>query len=91
MGKFNNDEIIAQVADYRSKGMPENFGLFAPGIMIRRHGSDKLKKMLRTWYEQMSLYSYRDQLSLAYAIWRHPEVKVHLMDFRKTYEGFMDR
>jgi hypothetical protein len=88
---FDNENIENLVHDFKIDGMPENNGLYAPGIMIRRHNVMQLSKMCFTWYKKMMEYSYRDMLSLAYAIWKHPEVNIHLMDFKTTYEGFMDR
>ena len=85
-----SDVIRKQVAFYKSVGMPEDYGLWAPGIMIRRHGVEKLFQMMRMWYEQMALYSPRDQLSFAYSKWRNrKEVVVGEMPFGETYKSFI--
>ena len=44
--------------------MPPSFGLFATGVMGRRHGSQRLAAMCEDWHDEMLNHSKRDQLSL---------------------------
>jgi len=80
-----------QINRYAKENFPNNFGLFAPGIMIRNHKSKNLSNMLRCWWNEVLLGSHRDQISLAYSIWKHPKIKINLLDFNKTYTKFMAR
>ena len=79
-----------QVNKYRAEGMPEHFGLFAPGVMVRRH-TEELAGFLDFWMGEILAHSHRDQVSLAYSMWKNPSTWVNLMPFRKTYELWMGR
>ena len=85
--KLQNTE---QVKKYQEI-VPKNFGLWAPGIMIRRHNVPALQAMMKTWYSEMIKGSHRDQISFAYARFKHQNVNMIEMPFTKTYEDFMSR
>lgn len=75
----------------RRMGMPENFGLFAPGIMIRRHNDSEIREFDIDWWTYFfDWHIMRDQISLAYTFWR-TGIMPDLMPFKETYELFMDR
>jgi len=77
----------AQIKRYKKEGLPGKQGLYAPGIMWRHH-NDRVNAMMKTWYEEYSNGCERDQISLAYTVWKHPEVKIKGMKFKKTYDLF---
>jgi hypothetical protein len=94
-------DATKQMNRYRNIGLPENSGLYAPGIMVRRHGVGQLRKMMRFWYEEIMLKdsSHRDMLSFAMAFWKYAHdrvsedrrVKVALVDFKENYNKFIVR
>lgn len=59
------DIIQSQVDHYKSCEYPENNGLAATGIIVRRH-SDSIKEFNKMWMEHVMKYSIRDQLSFDY-------------------------
>ncbi len=61
------DMIRKQVAYYREKGMPEHFGLFMGGLLLR---SSAVASFNEKWWKEILQFSSRDQLSLAYTLWR---------------------
>jgi hypothetical protein len=84
---IDKQEIIQlQLKKYATEGMPDNFGLFAPGIMIKKNVED-VNIFMKLWYDEVEEYSYRDIISLSYMIWKHP-IKLSLMPFKETYFQF---
>lgn len=61
--------ISDQQKFYKNEGFPENFGLYACGIMLRRN-TDKIKVLNLKWYEQICKYSSRDQVSFPYCLFK---------------------
>lgn len=60
--------IDAQMDDYRRQGYPENRGLAETGALLRRH-SHRIRRFNEVWWEQVSRFSVRDQLSFDYVAW----------------------
>lgn len=80
--KRDDSQIINQQMDhYREQGMPKNFGLAGHGIMIRRHLRPNLERHSELCWEEVKKWSYRDQLSFYFVLWKHNLVKLHLFDF----------
>ena len=68
--------VDAQVNHYRKEGCPENLGLYACGMFFRRH-TKVVKQVSRRWFQEISRWSHRDQISLPYVLWAtdfHPTV-----------------
>lgn len=89
---INNKEksiIRNQITRYGKLRMPRGYGLWAPGIMLRKHGVKALSKMMYDWHEEIVNYSYRDIISLPYAIWLNPLVSIGEMEFQYIYNLFM--
>jgi len=57
-----------QMAKYKEKGFPEDFGLNACGI-IGRWNNEKTAEFERLWWDEVLQGSYRDQLSFDYVRW----------------------
>ena len=91
MGAEDNRLLKKQISRYKN-WIRENYGLWAPGIMIRKHGHPELRNMMRKWYEEMLVGSHRDIISfpVAYKEFRE-KVVLNEMDFRKTYDAFIVR
>jgi hypothetical protein len=74
--------------------MPSNFGLWAPGIMIRKKNV-LLEHMMEIWWNDVCRYSYRDIPSLSWAMWKKESLfdmnMLKEYEFNKTYHDFMDR
>jgi len=63
----NVDNIVKFLKHH---GYPANFGLSQNGIMIRKN-EPHIKKLCGYWWDVVSNYSHRDQLSLHYIFWKH--------------------
>lgn len=68
--RLNGKHLIhKQVAKYKSEGFPEQYGLYATGIMIRRNNED-VKRFNEVWWNEVRDFSERDQISQCYASWK---------------------
>lgn len=63
--------IQKQIDNYRVFGVPENNGLIQSGLIMRKL-SQTVINLCDIWWQHLSLYSVRDQLSFAFASWRVP-------------------
>ena len=70
IGKAKPDEVDSLVSKYKKEGFPENFGLTAGGIILRRHNSPECKKIMDMWWDMYKNGPKRDQLSLMYCMWK---------------------
>ena len=61
--------IQGQMAKYLARGLPKDYGLYAPGIMLRKN-TPFVRELMKEWWGEVLLGSYRDQISLPYVIWR---------------------
>ena len=85
-GKDAKEVLQQQINNYKKDGFPKDFGLFAPGIMIRRN-THEVRNFMYMWWYQVKKYSYRDIVSFPYVLWNYP-IDVDLMPFKSTYRGF---
>jgi len=81
--------IRKQITDYKAEGVPRYMGLYAPGIMVRKHGNDRVKCLMSCWWEQIEKYSHRDQIGLAYSLWKNQGINMIAMDFVSNYREFV--
>jgi hypothetical protein len=58
----------AQIAEYQSLGVPED-AAFASGLLIRRHDDAALTAAMELWWQQVTRFTARDQISLPYVLW----------------------
>jgi hypothetical protein len=62
-------ETSRLLARYRKEGMPEAFGLFEAGVIIRKAGSE-FERLLVSWWQAYLDGVGRDQLALMYSSWK---------------------
>ena len=64
---------------YVKINFPDNLGLTENCIIIRRHNKKDIIKLMEVWWNEIKNYSYRDQLSLNFAIWKlNLTIKIYL-------------
>lgn len=61
---------IRQCHALYKKGFPEHWGLNENNIIFRTH-SELMKKVDEEWWWWITNYSYRDQFSYMYCLWKH--------------------
>ncbi len=80
--KRDNAKTVRKQMDfYRAEGYPKNNGLIASGIMIRKHHRQNLEKHCEKWWEQITRWSLRDQLSFNYVLWKYKLINVHYFSY----------
>ena len=50
---------------------PKHNGLIESTVLVRKNKAD-VKKLMKLWFEMVSKYSRRDQLSFDYCLWKNP-------------------
>jgi glycosyltransferase involved in cell wall biosynthesis len=68
--KYSGLPLIAQVESYREAGLLQDSGLWAGGVIARQHGP-KYVNFENDWWAECKKWSYQDQLSLPYVLWKH--------------------
>lgn len=64
------ERIVQQAMRYVDAGMPFNWGLWATGVIARRH-DDAVFKWGIDWGNEIMAHSYQDQISHPFTCWRH--------------------
>lgn len=90
-GKDSADIIKNQEKMIRESGFSGDYmngRFFEPGIMYRQHHNEIIVRIMNDWWQLVKDYSYRDQLSLTYILWKQ-NVSVPLLTDRTYREGNM--
>lgn len=69
-GIYDSENIQRQMNFYKKEKFPTHNGLYVSGQLFRRH-TKRLKEFSKLWWEQVERFSYRDQVSLPYTIWKY--------------------
>lgn len=89
--RLNRDDkntIRQQVKEYKMEGLPNNTGLTENRIIIRKHGSERLKRFMELWWHEILTKSRRDQISFNYLLWKYP-LKINIYNPKKFYNSFI--
>lgn len=70
-GKASKKTLLSQIKNYKDNGFPERFGLFETNVVIRKHNDKDCKKIMDDWWNEMSIWTKRDQLSFTYSLWKN--------------------
>lgn len=69
-GKAQGPEVRKQIEEYKKEGFPAHYGLFENSFIVREHNNKKCICLMDMWWEQMKQFTWRDQLSLSYVLWK---------------------
>jgi hypothetical protein len=72
--------VQKQMEKYEKENYPTQRGLSANSIMLRKHNKKEIIKLSDMWWDEISNFSRRDQLSLYYCIWKL-DVKHYLLKY----------
>ena len=67
----DTENVRNQMHKYYEEGMPRHWGMFCANCLPRENNNDILRKIMREWWQEVYRYSFRDQLSLPYIIWKN--------------------
>jgi hypothetical protein len=67
LAKYAGEPVLEQAEDYRQAGHPEGWGLWATGVIARRH-TEAVRKMGWLWLAETYRWSFQDQISQPFAL-----------------------
>lgn len=65
--KYAGEPVLEQADHYSELGHPENWGLWATGVIARRH-TDAVRELGVRWLAETYEWSFQDQISQPYAL-----------------------
>lgn len=66
--KYPPGTLAGQAQRYRDAGHPEHWGLWATGVIARRHDDSRVKQLGHRWLEEVEQWSFQDQVSHPFVI-----------------------
>lgn len=67
LSKYAGEPVLEQAEGYRAAGHPENWGLWATGVIARRH-TDAVRELGARWLAETYEWSFQDQISQPFAL-----------------------
>ncbi len=89
--EFSSSDIKNQFIAYKTDNYPINNGLIHGAIILRMHNCLNTISLMRMWYDQIILYTIRDQLSFNYICFKKNYEIKYFDDNILTYEFFLFR
>jgi hypothetical protein len=65
--KYDSEPVLEQAAHYQKQGFPAGWGLWASGVIARRH-TQEVMDFGRLWLSEIERWSFQDQISEPYAL-----------------------
>lgn len=71
MRKYADQAVRDQAAHYKKRGLPDDFGLWATGMIVRDNTFNSPGRLMGDWWllEQLR-WTYQDQISWPYLLWK---------------------
>lgn len=66
--KYAGEPIAAQSAEYQMQNFPAHWGLWATGVIARRHDNMNVHHMSNRWDHEINTWSFQDQVSQPVAL-----------------------
>lgn len=82
--------VCKQLLFYQKEGFPKHYGLYENTVLIRKHGDIRCINLMLHWWDQLLKFSFRDQISLPYIIWKE-EAKNYIKTFGVLRENYRFR
>lgn len=94
IAELDDENIIrTQMDGYKKEGMPENYGQFECGVLVRENR--KVQRLMEMWWKEVFTKSYRDQLSFMYCVWKCGmscnDIGILGVDWRKSKEFHIEK
>lgn len=70
-GRLSKEGAAVQLNDYRTAGFPEHFGMREFSIIYRNHLYTEWYELMKIWWEHVTKYTMRDQISFPYILWEN--------------------
>lgn len=83
--KYDMSILLRQIKDYEVEGLPHDTGLQWCCTIVRKGETKKLDKL---WWQQTLKYTFQDQISMAYVLWKlKQKVKYYNLSQHFNYSG----
>ena len=69
MSKYENQKILEQIINYYYKGYIDS-KLYEAGLFIFKN-KEKMNNFFNDWWQEILKYSYQDQISLPFVLWKN--------------------
>ncbi|WP_321345695.1 glycosyltransferase domain-containing protein [uncultured Draconibacterium sp.] len=90
VGKTKYNETRSQISKYKNEGFPANFGLGENNILLRKHKSKNIITLMNNWWNEVNTQTKRDQLSLAYVLWKNEETFHYMTESSREGAGYFE-
>jgi len=90
LGLVKLKDVKKQMEKYKREGFPAHFGLSENNIILRRHNGERVIKLMEDWWKELNLYTHRDQLSLAYVLWKNGEKFNFMEESARNESGYFE-
>lgn len=90
LGKASYKEVKNQIDNYRKEGFPANYGLGENSILLRVHNDATIVKIMNDWWHELNIYTKRDQLSLAYVLWKNGKNFEYMDESAREGKGYFE-
>ncbi len=64
------ERLLRQIFEYYQDGFPIDNGIMCGGFIARNHNQKHVISAMEEWYSHIERYSFRDQISLPYVLWK---------------------
>ncbi len=71
---FDDDKNIAvrkKYLQYQKEGYPQHNGVISNSVMVRKHGDEKLRAVMETWWQEAVQCERMWEYGFTYAAWKH--------------------
>lgn len=65
------NELENQITVYKREGFPAHFGMREFSIIARKNQNAEMQNLMKQWWEQVNVYTMRDQISFPYILWKN--------------------
>ncbi len=87
--KDSAQQLLNQAYRYSECNCPEHSGLFLGGMIGRNHFQKEVIEFDNKWWKHFQQYSRRDQISLAYLIWKN-NIEISLANINIRNNSWFD-
>jgi O-antigen biosynthesis protein len=77
--KYNTQDLDGQLQAYKTNGFQDDMGLFQLGVFYRRN-NQSINNVYDLWWEHNLKYSYQDQVSFPYVLWKSKKMPDFTID-----------
>ena len=85
IGKYRSQPLKKQYEAYVKEGFPDTQGLFENTIQCKQN-NQKINSVFDEWWKQNLTWSYQDQISYTYSLWKHSVMPDQVI-YEKVFEN----